>query len=100
MIKIYYTDNGISDASEFMKELFKKQQKISFSLAGASHQNGAAERTIKIVVTMARTMLMHTALRCPEDTFSTDIWPIEMYYTVWVYNMIPYMQSGLSAIEI
>ena len=68
--------------------------------AGASHQNGAAERAIKKLVTMERTMLIHTVLRCPEDTLSTDIWPIAMYYSVWVYNHIPDMQSGSSAIEI
>ena len=56
-----------------MKELLKKQKKITFSGAGASHQNGAAERTIKTVVTMARTMLMHAVLRCPEDTSSIDL---------------------------
>ena len=69
-------------------------------MAGASHQNGSAERSIKTVVTMARTMLMHAALICPEDTLSTDIWPMAMYYAVWVYNRTPDMQSGLSAIEI
>ena len=63
-------------------------------------KNGAAERAIKTVVTMARTMLMHAALRRPEDTFSTDICPMAMYYAVWVYNWTPDMQSGLSAIEI
>ena len=66
--------------------MLKKQQKIIFSGSGASHQNRAAERTIKTVVTMARTMLMHAALRCPEDTFPTDIWPMAMDYAVWVYN--------------
>ena len=45
-----------------MEELLKNQQKIRFSGAGASHQNGAAERAIKTVVTMARTMLMHAEL--------------------------------------
>ena len=65
-----------------MGELLKKQQNIRFSGAGASHQNGAAERAIKTVVTMARTMLMHTELRCPEDTFSTDIWSVAMDYSV------------------
>ena len=48
---------------------------------------------------MARTMLMHAALRCPQDTLSTDIWPMAMHYYVWVYNRIPDMQSWLSAIE-
>ena len=73
VIKGYHTDNGIFNSSEFMEDLLKKQQKIIFSGAGTSYQNGSAERTIKTVVTMARTMLMHAALRCPEDTLSTDI---------------------------
>ena len=100
MIKGYHNDNGTFNASEFMEELLKKQQKISFSGSGASHQNGAAERSIKTVVTMSRTMLMHADLRCPEETLSTYICPMEIYYAVWVYNMIPDIQSRLSAIEI
>ena len=73
VIKGYRTDNGFFNSSEFMEELLKKQKQIIFSGAGASHQNGAAERAIKTVVTIARIMLMHAALRCPEDTLSTDI---------------------------
>ena len=45
-------------------------------------------------------MLIHAALRCPEDTLSTDLWPMAMDYAVRVYNRTPDMQSGLSAIEI
>ena len=100
VIKGYHTDNGISNSSDFMEEPLKKHQQIKFSGAGASHQNGAAERAIKTVVTMEKTMLMHAALRCPEDTLSTDLWPMALYYAVWVYNCTPDMQSGLSAIEI
>ena len=73
VIKGYHTNNGIFNASKFMEELLKKHQKISFSGAGASHQNGTAERSIKTVFTMSRTMLMHAALRCPEDIFYTDL---------------------------
>ena len=43
---------------------------------------------------------MHAAPGCPEDTFSTDLWPMEMYYAVWFYNRTPDMQSEFSAIEI
>ena len=100
VIKGYYIDNWIFNSSEFMEDLLKQQQKISFSWAGASHQNGAAERAIKTVVTMSRTMLMHAALRFAEDTLSTDLWTMEINYSVWVYNRIPDMQSGLYAIEI
>ena len=83
-----------------MEELLNNQQKIRFSGAGASHQNGAAEHAIKKVVITARSMLIHAALRCPEDTLSSDLWPMTMDYYVWVYNRIPDMQSELSAIEI
>ena len=65
VIKGYHTDNGIFNSSEFMEELLKKQQKIRFGGAGASHQNGAAEFDINTVVIMERTMLMQNALRCP-----------------------------------
>ena len=83
-----------------MEEILKKQQNIRFSRAGASHQNGSEYCAINMVVTIKRTMLMHAALICPEDTLFTDIWPLAMDYAVWVYNHIPDMQSGLSAIEI
>ena len=52
VIKGYNTDNGIFNYSEFMEELMENQQNIRFIGAGASHQNGAAECTIKTVVTM------------------------------------------------
>ena len=65
---------------------FEKQKKIRFSGAGYSPQNGAAERAIKTVVTMASTMFMHTALRSPEETFTTYFWLMEIYYSLWIYN--------------
>ena len=99
VINGYHTDNGIFNFSEFMEKLMKKQQKIRFSGAGASHQKGAANRAIKTVVTMAKTMLMHAALRCLEYLLSTYLWPMEIYYALWVYNQILDMKSGLSAIE-
>ena len=71
MIKGYHTDNGIFNYSVFMEEMLNNQQNIRFSGASASHQNVAAERAIKTVVTMARTTLIHAALICPEQREST-----------------------------
>ena len=45
MINVYQTDNEIFNTSKFMEELLKKQQKLRFSGAGASHQNGAGGRS-------------------------------------------------------
>ena len=100
LIKGYYTDDGIFNVSDFMEELLKKYQKIRFSGASASHQNGAEEHVTNIVVTMESNMLMHADPICPEERISTDLWPMIMYYAVWVYNPIPGMHYGLSAIEI
>ena len=91
VIKGYHTDNGIFNASDFMEDMLNNQKKIKFRRAGASYQNGAAERAIKTLVTMSRTMLMHAVLRFPEDTLYTGIWPMAMDHTVWVYNWIPDM---------
>ena len=55
-----------------MEGMLKNQKKVRFSGAGATHQNVTSERTIKMVVTTERTMLVHAALICPKDTFSTD----------------------------
>ena len=53
-----------------MEELLKKQQKIRFSGARASHQNGAAERTNKTVVIMASVILMRAWIIFHRDTLS------------------------------
>ena len=78
----------------------KKQKNIRFSWSGTSRQNGAAKSAIKIVVTIAGTILMHASLRCPEETFSIYLWPNLKRYSVHIYKHIPDMQSDLSTIEI
>ena len=52
MVKGYHTDNGVFNASKFVEVIVKNQQKISFSGAGASYQNGAAELTIMTLLTI------------------------------------------------
>ena len=73
---------------------------MRFSGAGASYQNRSAERPIKTVVTVERTMLMHADITCTEDKLSTYLWPMETYFVVSVYNQILDVQSGLSTFEI
>ena len=63
MISEYHTD--ISNTSNFMEELLKKQQKLRFSAVGASHQNGAGSR--------ARYKYNGQYGKCHIDTSSDDI---------------------------
>ena len=59
MIKEYHNnENRIFNTPYFMEDLFEKHQKIGFSEAGASNKNGVVERAIKMVVIIARNMLM------------------------------------------
>ena len=99
MIKGYHTINQVFNKSEFLEEMLKNQQNIRLSRSGASHPNGEAERAIKTVVTMNMTMLIHYVLIYSEGIFYTTIWPMSMYYDTQIYNIIPYIQSGISACQ-
>ena len=55
-----------------MEELLKKQQKKRFSGAGASQQNGAAERAINTVVDMPSAILIQAWMICHKYTLSID----------------------------
>ena len=83
-----------------MEDMLKKQITKGLSEDYASLQSVAAEHSIKTMVTTARILLMHAVIRCTEGTLSTNIWSMKMDYAVWVHNVFPDMQSGLSAIEI
>ena len=72
MINVYHTYNGIFNTSKFTEELLKKQQKIRFSGASASHQNGAAERATKTVVIMESAIFMQAWIICHKDTLSIN----------------------------
>ena len=73
---------------------------MRFSGVGTGHQNGVAERGIKTVVNMARTMLLHAAIHGPDDFVSTQLWPMAMDYAAWLYNHIPKMDSGVAPVEL
>lgn len=100
IIQGYHTDNGVFSSKEFMEELMHKGQNVRFSGAGAGHQNGVAERSIRTVVGIARTMLLHAALRHGSGVINQNLWPQAMDHAVWLYNMIPQSQSGMSPIEL
>lgn len=98
-IHSYHAENGIYHSKEFIVDLEKHGQHISFSGGGAHHHNGVAERTIQTVMTMARTILLHTMTYWPEET-SINLWPMAIDYAIYLLNFIPRTDSGLSPQEI
>ena len=67
-----------------MEHLNARNQRFRFSGAGAAHQNGITERSIKTMVNMTRTMLIHADLHSPDETISMDLLPMAMDYAVWL----------------
>ena len=92
----FHTDNGVFTSKEFMKHLLERKQTIKVSGAGAAHQNGVAERAICTITTMARTLLIHAAMRSPDKNITADLWPMAMDHASWMYNHLPRADTGLS----
>jgi hypothetical protein len=95
----FRTDNGIFTSKLWTDSLLSANQSQSLSGVGAHHQNGVAERAIQTVTLMARSMLLHMAIRWP-DQFSEDLWPMALQYAAFLHNHIPKRSQGLAPIEL
>jgi hypothetical protein len=74
LIQHYHADNGIFASNAWRKSCVDRRQGLTFAGVNAHHQNGIAERRIKELQDMARTMLIHAQQRWP-DAISTNLWP-------------------------
>jgi hypothetical protein len=86
VIQCYHTDNGVFTSKEFLQEFLNNKQTIRFSGSSAAHQSGDAERWIQTVVNMARTMMLHAAMRSLQGYVRTEHWPMAMDHAVWICN--------------
>jgi transposase InsO family protein len=100
ILQQFHTDNGIFTSKEFMEDLMDSEQSVRFSGVGAAHQNGSAERNIQTIANMARTMMLHAALRSPSGFITADLWPMAMDHAAWLYNRIPSLETGLAPIKV
>ena len=76
-IKHYHADNGIFEAREFQETIFTDGQTISFCGVNAHHQNGRAEKKIRDLQELTRTMILHAQNRWP-NAISAHLWPMAM----------------------
>ena len=96
IVQGYLTDKGPAFASkDFITHVDSLLQKIRFAGVGAHHQNGHAESAIGIVMSMARTMMLHAAVHWP-DMADPSLWPMAVHHAVYLYNHLPDPSTGLS----
>jgi hypothetical protein len=98
IVLAYQSDNGTFSAAEFVEEIHRNKQEIRFSGVGAHHQNGVAERAIGTIMRLARTMMLHAAIRWPEVA-DPSLWPMAVDYAVHLYDHLPTLGPGVAPID-
>ena len=91
-IKNYLADNGIFKANLWVDECKRQGQGLTFAGVNAHHQNGVAERRIRELQDMARTMLIHANSRWPESV-TTNLWPYAIRMASEAINNTPSFQD-------
>ena len=96
----YLSDNGSSFTSrDFTEMMATVHQIIRFAGAGAHHQNGNAERAIRTIMSIARTMMLHSAIHWPEVA-DASLSPMAVQHAVYLHNHVPDPVTGLAPIDV
>ena len=88
----YHADNGIFKAHQWMEACRKDQQGMSFAGVNAHHQNGHAERRIRELQELARSMLIHASSRW-RDSVTANLWPYAIRNANEAVNNTPSFQD-------
>ena len=96
----FLSDNGkVFTSKEFASELSQLFQIFRLSGVGAHHHNGKAENTIKRIMAIARTMMIHSAIHWPEAA-DASLWPMAVSHAVYIHNHVPKESNGLAPVDI
>ena len=96
----YTSDSGsVFTSKEFQKHLQQFNQIIHFAGTSAHHHNAIAERHIRTIMSIARTMMLHAAVHWP-DMADAKLWPLAVQYAVYIFNRVPNPDTGLSPLDV
>ncbi|KAL7564557.1 hypothetical protein ACA910_013958 [Epithemia clementina (nom. ined.)] len=96
----YLTYNGSAFKSrDYTASLVEFRQIYCFAGTGTHHQNGVAERAIRSIMNIARTMMLHAAIHWNE-TADPTIWPTAVLHAVWLFNHVPSISTAISPQDI
>ncbi|KAI2496051.1 hypothetical protein MHU86_18472 [Fragilaria crotonensis] len=91
-VENYHADNGIFKARLWTDTCAKDGQGLTFAGVNAHHQNGIAERRIRELQEMARSMLIHASSRWP-DGVTANLWPYAVRVANEAINNTPCLQD-------
>lgn len=100
MVHTYMSDNGKAFVSkDFTEHLSSFQQVSKLAGVGAHHHNAQAERAIRTIMSIARTMMIHSGIHWPEMA-QASLWSLAVLHACYVFNHVPDHSTGLSPADI
>ena len=91
-IRAYHADNGVFKANAWIEKCKQQGQRLTFAGVNAHHQNGMAERRIRLLTELTRTMLIHSNKKWP-TVITTNLWPYALRMANNVLNETPSLQD-------
>ena len=103
ILQSYLSDNAKCFTSkDFAERLSLFEQIVRFAGVGAHHHNGNgnAERSIQRIMSIARTMMLHSAIHWPDVT-DASLWPMAVQHAVFLHsNHMSNQTTGLTPVNI
>ncbi len=91
-VRSYHADNGIFRAKEWTTDCKAKNQGLTFTGVNAHHSNGRAERRIRLLQDLSRSMLIYADRRWGGGAM-VHLWPYAMRMANESVNNSPNMQD-------
>ena len=92
VIRGYCAEDGIFKANIWVQACKDNRQRLKFVAVGDHHHNGYAERHIRELQDLARTMMIHGNERWP-TAVTPNLWPYALRMANEVLNNTPSMQD-------
>jgi len=84
-VRGYQTDNGIFSTQAWKEKCIRAGQNFTYCGVSSHHQNGKAERKIRELQDMARTMIVHATIHWP-DAITPHLWPYAIHMAAEALN--------------
>ena len=92
IIRAYHADNGIFKANDWQNACMKEGQKLIFAGVNAHFTNGLAEKRIRDLQDLTRTLLIHASIKW-KHCITANIWPYAMRMANDAMNNSPSLQD-------
>jgi hypothetical protein len=88
LIENYLADNGIFNKTSFVEHIRAHNQQIHYCGVNAHHKNAIAERAIRTISELARSLILRASIHW-RDGIDGALWPMAIDYATYIYITLP-----------